>query len=147
MKNSTGNAASAWVSPLGEELHGLDVEPLSGCDVLIVRQLHRSLHSASQALVQTQGARRPHQLQAGADHVAHNCRVNTQKQDDFVSRQTANLPTTVAWLQSLSCLKYMHVSLLVVKHTMLMFSLFKRKRERQCIRCIQECIQTKGKES
>lgn len=68
-------AASFWVSPLGEELHGLDVKPLSGCDVLTVGQLHCSLDGAGQALVQAGGGRRPHQLQARADHIAHNCSV------------------------------------------------------------------------
>lgn len=76
-------AASFWVSPLGEELHGLDVKSLSGCDVLTVGQLHCSLDGAGQALVQAGGARRPHQLQARADHIAHNCRVKHTKQEDF----------------------------------------------------------------
>lgn len=78
-------AASFWVSPLGEELHGLDVKPLSGCDVLTVGQLHCSLDGAGQALVQAGGARRPHQLQARADHIAHNCRVKHTKQEDSLS--------------------------------------------------------------
>lgn len=65
-----------WILPLGEELHSFDVQPLSGCDLLTVSQLHCLLHSAGQALIQTGGARRSYQLKACTDYMAHNCGVN-----------------------------------------------------------------------
>lgn len=74
------DGAGLWtlVSPLGEELHGLDVEPLSGRDVLTLGQFQGPLHGPGQAPVQTRGAGRPHQFQTRADHTAHHCRVNTR---------------------------------------------------------------------
>lgn len=70
-----------WILPMWEQLHGFDMEPLSGSDVLAVCKRHRSLHGAGKALIQPGAARCCHQLQPGADHMAHNYREkHTNKQ-------------------------------------------------------------------
>lgn len=62
------------VSPLRKELHRSDMELLSVRDVLSIGELHGPPHRTSETLIQTGRARSPHQLQACADHVTHNCK-------------------------------------------------------------------------
>lgn len=64
-------AAWLWSLPTWEELYGLDMEPLSGREVLAVGQVHGPPHSTGQTLVQTGGACCSNQLEARTDHVAH----------------------------------------------------------------------------
>lgn len=66
-------------SPPRKELHRSDMELLSVRDVLSVGELHGSPHGAGETLVRASRARRPHQLQAGADHVTHDCETKIEK--------------------------------------------------------------------
>lgn len=45
-----------WTLPVWEELHGFDMESLSGSDVLAVGKFHRPPHSTWQTLIQPGGA-------------------------------------------------------------------------------------------
>lgn len=62
------------VSPSRKEFYRSDVELLSVGDVLSISELYGSPHRPGQTLIQTGRAARPHQLQACADHVTHNCK-------------------------------------------------------------------------
>lgn len=66
-------------SPPRKELHRSDMELLSVRDVLSVGELHGSPHGAGETLIRASWARRPHQLQAGADHVTHDCETKIKK--------------------------------------------------------------------
>lgn len=103
------------ISPVGEVLHGRDMEPLSGGEGLAVGQLHGSPHSAGQPLVQTSGARRRHQLQPRTDHMTHDCGGKTESREVF----PVHVMKTACWYIFYSSLK---VTSLYIESKVLTFS-------------------------
>lgn len=84
-------------SPSRKELHRSDMELLSVRDVLSVGELHGSPHGAGETLIHASRARRRRQLQAGADHVTHDC--ETKIENLSPSKHVRNAD----WISIISC--------------------------------------------